>query len=85
MTAPRIEIVVDELVLHGLSVTDVDAFRAALTSELSARAGTVTVPSGQSVAGTSVEIAPTRDDTALGAEVAGAVWQRVAPGPGGAR
>jgi hypothetical protein len=83
MTAPRIEIVVDEIVLHDLTVTDVDAFRAALSAELTARAGTV--PSGQSSPGASLEIAPSRDATVLGARVAGAVWATVSPTPGGAR
>jgi hypothetical protein len=85
MTAPRIEIVVDEIVLHDLTVTDVDAFRAALSAELTTRAQTDTVLSGRLSAGASVEVAPSPDATALGTQVAGAVWQGVAPAPEGAR
>jgi hypothetical protein len=72
MTSRLVEIVVDEVVLHDLTVTDVDAFRAALTEALTERALSDTVPSGRSY--TAVEVPPASDAVALGGHVAQAVW-----------
>jgi hypothetical protein len=86
MTGPRIEIVIDELVLRGVAPSDAHAVAAAVESELgllgsrwSASGGSVFVAREESSRRLPAVGVRTNSSTAVGDAVAGAVWSAVAP------
>ncbi len=87
MTGPRIEIVIDELVLRGVAPGDAHAVAAALESQLavlgaqwSASGGAAFAARDESSRRLPAVRAATTSSAALGEAVAGSVWDAMTPG-----
>ena len=78
-----IEVVIDELVVRGLSTGDAQAVAAALEERLAAlaRDGEL-APRADVATRAGPVLAPAGNPTALGAALAAAVWSAVCPGSG---
>ena len=86
MTAPRLEIAIDELVFRGLSTADARQATAALEARLTELAAGVSSPvaaRAEAFRRLSPVEAPAGSPRALGDAVAGAVWREL--GGGGRR
>lgn len=78
-----IEVVIEQLVVHGLSASDAQAAGAALEARLTtlARDGDV-APRNDAVRRAGPVTAPAGNPAALGESVAAAVWSAVSTGDG---
>jgi hypothetical protein len=84
MTAPRVEIVIDRMVFHGLEPAEArsaaTAFEVRLAA-LAARPAAAILARTEAFRTTPAVGAPTRSPAAIGEAAAGAVWSAVSRGP----